>query len=170
MNKPKPEDYSPYMAGYINLVINEDDIISALAKQVHTTCNLFNNLTDEEANYAYAEGKWTLKQVLGHIIDAERTFAYRLLAFSRGQESLPGFDENTYVDKGDFNARTIQDLAAEFNSTRESNLYMIRALNKEQLAAEGIANGNRITVTALIYIMAGHERHHLNIVNERYLS
>jgi uncharacterized damage-inducible protein DinB len=163
MNKPKPEDYSPYMAGYISLVIDEEDILSTLTTQINTAYNLFNNLDEAKANHAYGEGKWTLKQVVGHMIDAERTFAYRILVFSRGQESLPGFDENTYVEKGEFNSRTIQDLAAEFKATRESNLYMLRALTPTQLSAEGIANDNRITVTALIYIMAGHERHHLTM-------
>ena len=170
MNRPEPEDYSPYMAGYVALALKEDDVLSALAQQKDTSYNLFSGLNEAQANYAYAEGKWTIKQLLGHMIDAERTFAYRILAFSRGQGPLPGFDENIYVEKGNFNDQSIKDLAAEFKATRESNLYMLRALTPEQLSAEGIASGNRITVLALVYIMAGHERHHLNIIKERYLN
>jgi uncharacterized damage-inducible protein DinB len=168
MNKPNSADYSPYMAGYVNLAINSGDVLTTLAQLKDSSYNLFTNLNDEMANHAYAEGKWTIKQVVGHLIDAERTFAYRALAFSRGQAELPGFDENQYVDNATFNDRTLQNLAAELKSTRESNLYMLRALTPQQLDATGVANGNKITVLSLVYIMAGHELHHLNILNERY--
>jgi uncharacterized damage-inducible protein DinB len=169
MNKPKPADYSPYMSGYINLVIDSDDILSALAKQKEVSHQLFHNLTEDKAMHAYGEDKWTIKQVLGHMIDAERTFAYRILAFSRGQEELPGFDENMYVELGNFNSQNIKDLADEFKLTRESNLYLLQALTPAQLDTIGVANGNKITVLALVYIIAGHELHHLNIIKERYL-
>ena len=168
MTPPKPDEYSPMMGNYIKLVTNTTNIIDLLEQQNSEVFDLFNNLTDEKAMYAYGPDKWTLKQVIGHIIDAERTFAYRAYAFSRGQAELPGFDENTYVDLADFNARPVQDIAAEFKAVRASNLYFIRALGGDQLATTGISNGAPTTVRALVYVMAGHAEHHLNIVNERY--
>lgn len=119
--------------------------------------------------HAYGPDKWTIKQVLGHMIDTERTFAYRAFAFSRGQVELPGFDENTYVELANFNTRDIQDLAAEFKAVRSANLYLIRNLRDDQLEMSAISNGVLTSVRALVYAMAGHIQHHLNIVRERYL-
>lgn len=170
MTKPEPEEYSPMMGNYIRLVIDHPDIIALLESECTEIFELFSSLTEEKANYAYGPDKWTLKQVIGHLIDAERTFAYRAYAFSRGQAELPGFDENTYVEQGNFNNRSIQDLAAEFKAIRESNLYFIRAFREEQLATIAISNNAPTSVRALVYIMAGHVEHHLNIVRERYFS
>jgi uncharacterized damage-inducible protein DinB len=167
MNKPKPEEYAPFYGTYMKLV--NDDPLQMLESAINTTYDFFSNITEDVAGYAYAEGKWTIKEVLGHLTDAERTFAYRVLAFSRGQQELPGFDENTYVEKSTFNSRSIKELAEEFRAVRESNLYLLRSLTSGQLAATGIANGNKISVNTIIYIMAGHELHHINIVKERYL-
>jgi uncharacterized damage-inducible protein DinB len=167
MHKPEPAAYEEFYGRYLRLV-DQEDILKKLESLKTSTYQLFNSLTDEQANYAYGEGKWTIKQVAGHLIDAERTFAYRILAFSRGQEELPGFDENIYVELSNFNDRTLKDLAAEFKTVREANLYMLRALTPAQIEAKGIANGSPIQVNTIIYIMAGHEVHHLNILKERY--
>lgn len=168
MNRPKPDEYAAFYGNYISLVW-EGPVLDILEDLASTTFKFFSDLTDNQANYAYAEGKWTIKEVLGHIIDAERTFAYRILAFSRGQKELPGFDENAYVESATFNNRTIQDLAAEFKATRIANLYMLRALTPGQLNITGIANGSKVSVLAIVYILAGHELHHLKIIKERYL-
>jgi uncharacterized damage-inducible protein DinB len=168
MNKPTPNEYAAFYKNYINLV-GDGPVLDTLEYLKEITYNLFSNLSEDKAAYAYAEGKWTIKELLGHMIDAERTFAYRVLAFSRGQEELPGFDENTYVENSTFNSRTIKDLAEEFRATRESNLYLFRALTPDQVNKTGIANGSKISVQALLYIIAGHELHHLNILKERYL-
>lgn len=165
-NKPKPSDYLPFQENYVKL-IGDEPILQVLERLKDSTYAFFQTVTNPD--YAYAEGKWTIKQVLGHMIDAERTFAYRILAFSRGQEQLPGFDENTYVEKATFNSRTLQDLADEFKTVREGNLYLFKSLTPQQIASTGIANGNVITVNALLYITAGHEMHHINILKERYL-
>ncbi len=125
MAKPQPGDYAEFYGKYIALV-NDAPILDTLEKLKDTTYNFFVNLTDEQADYAYAEGKWTIKEVVGHLTDAERTFAYRAFAFSRGQGELPGFDENTYVEKSTFNNRTLQELATEFKAVREANLYAAR--------------------------------------------
>jgi uncharacterized damage-inducible protein DinB len=170
MIPPKPEEYPTFMGNYIKLIIDSADIIDTLEQQNTQVFDLFNNLSEEKAMYAYGPDKWTLKQVIGHIIDAERTFAYRAFAFSRGQAELPGFDENTYVERAGFNSQRIQDLAAEFKAVRESNLYFIRALSADQLTTIAISNGIPTSVRALVYAMAGHAQHHLNIVKERYFA
>jgi len=167
MHRPTAEDCIPFYGRYIALV-SDEPVLNTLEQLKTNSYNLFSQLTDEQAAHAYADGKWTVKEVVGHLIDAERTFAYRVLAFSRGQAELPGFDENTYVERSNFNSRTIQDLALEFKTVREANLFMLCALNENQLAATGIANGSKISVNTIVYIMAGHELHHLNILKDRY--
>ncbi|MFD2147766.1 DinB family protein [Mucilaginibacter antarcticus] len=165
--KPADGDYAPFYAKYIALV-SDEPILDTLEKLGTSTYNFFVKLTDEQADYAYAEGKWTIKEVCGHLTDAERTFAYRAFAFSRGQGELPGFDENIYVDRSNFKDRSLRDLAAEFKAVREANLYMLRALRDNQFEITGVANGDNIKVNAILYIMAGHELHHLKILQERY--
>lgn len=168
IHKPQPDEYVSFHNTYISKV-PDGDVIALLEQLKDDTYNLFYNLSGEKANYAYASGKWTLKQVLGHMIDTERTFAYRLLCFSRNNAELPGFDQDTYVNNGNFESRSIQSLAEEFRVTRESDLYMIAALTDEQLNRRGMASGNSLSVRAIVYIMAGHELHHLGIVKEKYL-
>jgi hypothetical protein len=167
-NRPTPDEYSSYMAGYISLV-NDEPILDILENLKESTYSFFTELDADKGDYAYGEDKWTIKQVVGHMIDAERTFAYRALAFARGQESLPGFDENAYVENADFGSRLFKDLAAELRQVREANMYLFRSFSPQQLMATGLANGNKISVRALLYITAGHELHHLNIIKERYL-
>lgn len=170
MKAPKPEEYAPFMGNYINLIISAPNISTVLENQIDDVLHLFNSLTEEQAMYAYGPDKWTLKQVIGHIIDVERTFAYRAFAFSRGQVELPGFDENTYVELANSNHRPIQNLVAEFKAVRDSNLYFINALRDEQSEVSAMSNGVLTSVRALVYAMAGHVQHHINIVRERYLG
>jgi len=167
-NKPKPDEYAAYYSGYINLV-GDENILDILENLKETTYSFFTGISQDKADYAYAEGKWTIKELLGHMIDAERTFAYRILAFSRGTAELPGFDENAYVENATYNSRFFKDIVAEFRQVRESNLYLFRSLNAQQFMATGIASGYTVSVRALLYIAAGHELHHLNIIKERYL-
>ncbi len=167
ISRPTPDEYSPFAAGYVALVPDED-VIEKLEQLKSTSYQLFSSLTQEQANYAYAAGKWTVKQALGHMIDTERTFAYRALVFSRNHIELPGFDQDIYVAANDLSAISIKDLAEEFKATRQANLYMIKALGAEQLLRDGIASGARFTVRAFVYMLAGHELHHLNIFRERY--
>lgn len=169
MNRPNPDEHAAFYSTYINKVC-EGPILDILEDLAETTYTFLSKLTDEQGNYAYAEGKWAIKEVVGHMIDAERTFAYRVLAFSRGQAELPGFDENAYVENATFKSRSIANLAAEFKAVRESNLYLLHSLSEEQQTATGIANGQLISIRALVYILAGHEIHHLGLIKERYLS
>jgi len=161
ITKPQPDEYTSFHNTYISKV-PEGDVLALLEKQKIATYELFSKMSEDKANHAYETGKWTLKQVLGHMIDTERTFAYRLLCFSRNNIELPGFDQDIYVNNANFNSRTIQSLASE------SNIYLIAALTDEQLNRKGIASGNNVSVRALVYIIAGHELHHLKIIKERY--
>jgi uncharacterized damage-inducible protein DinB len=167
-NRPKPEEYSPFHNTYISKV-GDAPIVDILSELKDSTYSFLSTIPAAKADHAYAEGKWTIKEVIGHMIDAERTFAYRTLAFSRGQKELPGFEEDEYVARSTFNSRTLADLAEEFKLVREANMFLYRSLTPQQLLATGIANGNIISVRALLYIAAGHEMHHLNLIKERYL-
>ena len=120
--------------------------------------------------YAYADGKWTIKQVLGHMADTERVFAFRALCFSREHVSLPGFDQDVYMQKATFNARCLDDIADEFRIVREATLYLLKSMTEEQWLRRGIASGSAVSVRALAYMIAGHEMHHLKILKERYLN
>ena len=126
-------------------------------------------LKHEKAMHAYEDGKWTLKQVLGHMIDTERTFAYRAFCFSRNNVELPGFDQDIYVNNTDFNSRTIKSLADEYRVTRESNLFLYNSFSEDQLLRKGIASNSPVTVRGLVYMTAGHEQYHLKLIRERYL-
>lgn len=167
-NKPKPDEYAPYCNSYVKLV-GDENILDILENLKESTYSFFTGMNQDKADYAYADGKWTIKELLGHMIDAERTFAYRILAFSRGTPELPGFDENAYVENSTYNSRLFLDVVAEFRLVREANMYLFRSLNEQQFVATGIASGFKVSVRALLYIMAGHEIHHLNIIKERYL-
>lgn len=169
MKRPENTEYSDWYAGYVGLV-TETDIISALEQQTVDMKEFFSAISDEKGLYAYAEGKWTIKELLGHINDGERVFAYRALRFSRNDESaLNGFDENPYVENSNFNERKLADLVEEFVLLRQANLFIFRNLKESDWDNFGIASEAKVTVRALAYIMVGHARHHVKILKERYL-
>lgn len=169
MSKPQTTEYAPFYATYINKV-GDGDIIDILKDQQQSTYNFFKSIAADKASYAYADGKWTIKQVLGHMIDTERIMTYRALRFARNDRNqLAGFDENDYVANAHHNDLELADLAEEFKLLREANLYFFKSLNTQELQRQGIASGHPINVNALIYIIAGHEQHHINIIKERYL-
>jgi uncharacterized damage-inducible protein DinB len=168
INRPQSNEYPAFAEAYVSMIPEGADVLQVLAESKATTYELFSNLNEEQAAYAYAAGKWTVKEVLGHIIDTERVFAFRAFCFSREQIALPGFDQDVYVANTDYNSRSIKSLADEFKVTRESNLYMFRALTDEQIARAGTSNGNPVTVRALLSLTAGHVLHHIKILNERY--
>jgi hypothetical protein len=168
INRPQPDEYSAYAARYVDLVGN-GPILDILDHLKESTYNFFVRMDPGKGDYAYQEGKWTVKQVLGHMIDSERVFSFRAFCFSRESTILPGFDQDTYVNNADFNSRSLEDLADEFKYLRESNLYMFRSLSEEQSTQKGIANDNPVSVRALLYITAGHELYHIRLLKERYL-
>ena len=162
-------DYAPFFAGYVANV-PEEDILSAIEEQSSETQRLIASLDDERASYRYAEGKWSVKEVIGHITDAERVFGYRALCISRGEKnSLPGFDENEYMRYANFDDWRIGDLAESYALVRRANIVLFRNLPDEAWDRRGVANNNAVTVRALAYIIVGHERHHLKVLRERYL-
>ncbi len=168
INRPQPDEYPAYAAGYVNLVGN-GPILEILEYQQQSTYNFFVTMDLDKAGYAYAEGKWTMKEVLGHMVDTERVFAYRALVFSREAIELSGFDQDVYVDKATFNSRSLVDIANEFKAVREASIYLCRSFSDWQQTQKGIASGNPVSVRALAYLMAGHEMHHIKILKERYL-
>jgi hypothetical protein len=170
MAKPQSGSYPAMFDNYIKLV-SEEDAIAALQNQENIISDFFPGIQPERADYAYAPGKWTLKEMLQHIIDAERVFNYRALAIARGEtQSLPGFDENLYAANSFGIKREWQDLCNEFRCLRESTIYMFKGFDPTVFSNSGISNNNRITVDALAFITVGHVYHHRNIIEERYVA
>lgn len=168
INRPNSDEYSEYAGRYVNLVGSEP-ILEILERQKEESYNLFTGLSADKASYAYADGKWTIKQVVGHMADTERIFTYRALVFSRESITLPGFDQDVYMEQATFNSRPLEDLANELKTVRESSLYLFRSLTEQQSTQKGIASGSPFSVRAYAYMIAGHEVHHWNILKERYL-
>lgn len=168
--RPAASEYLEYYGKYIEQV-PDGDLLTLLQQQKSETAKLLKGITPEQADFAYGPGKWTVKEVVGHLSDAERVFAYRALRFARGDATpLSPFDENLYVPAGQFGRRTIADLADEFASIRSTTVHLAKHLGQDALARQGIASGHPITVRALLYIIAGHERHHVALLRERYLK
>ncbi len=168
IGRPTESEYAPFYAGYIAHV-TDDDIVATLAAQRQELAALPQAVPAGRETHRYAEGKWSVREVVGHLGDAERVFGYRLLCFSRGeQQSLPGFDENTYVASAGFDRRPLGDLVAELLALRDANLATLRALDPDAAMRRGVANGQPISVRALAYVIAGHCRHHLGILRDRY--
>jgi uncharacterized damage-inducible protein DinB len=170
INRPQPEEYPDYYQPYMD-VLQEGDVLYLLEKQAVDLQHIFRNLDDKRTEEAYAEGKWTIKELLQHMIDSERIFAYRALCISRGEEaSLPGYDEDKYVYNSMANSRLIKDMLEEYEVVRRSSLIMFRSFTSEMLDTYGVGNGKRVTVRGIIHVLAAHEQHHMNILQERYLK
>ena len=164
------ESYPSNMAGYINEA-GDEDLQTTLHAQAEEAQQLFNSITEEKSLYKYAEGKWTIKELLQHLIDAERVFAYRALAFARKDENiLPSFDENEYADNSNANARDWQDIINEFSVVRQSTEYLFSSFSEEGLQKIGRASNYTISVSSLGFVIAGHLNHHLKIIKEKYLD
>lgn len=167
--KPNPGDYSPYYENYIKL-IEGDDICKILNEQNKRTQDILNSFSEHRGNYRYTDGKWTVKEIVGHLMDSERVFAYRALCIARGEKkSLPGFEQNDYVKEGNFNRRDLFELNYEFRLLRESNLLLFRSFTPEMLKLKGFANESSVSVLAILFIIAGHEKHHMNVLKEKYI-
>lgn len=166
--KPTSEEYGNYYQGYVDQV-GAGNIIDILMDQMQETCALINSLSHEQAHYRYAEDKWTVKEVIGHLMDTEHVFACRALCFSRNDpNTLPGFDQDEYVKAGNFNSRSRENLENEYFALRNSTIYLFSSFSEEMLMRKGIANNVTFTVRAIPFIIAGHERHHLEILKTRY--
>src|SRR5688572_18842418 len=169
MNRPDKNEYDPYYEHYVSLVEN-DDIIDTLGSQPTRLQDLLTAMPEENGNYRYADGKWSVKEVLGHLIDGERMFAYRLFRISRGDETpIEGFEQDGYIENAHSDDRSFSDLLEEFSLLRRANMMFFNNLKDDAWTRVGTANKARISVRALAYIMAGHIEHHLGVLKERYL-
>lgn len=169
MPRPTTNDYDPFYHNYV-LNVQEDDLRSAFENQSSLLNSFFASIPDSKADYAYAAGKWTVKQLLQHLIDAERIFSYRALWFARQSAApLSGFDENEYAEIADVSKRTIQSLADEFKAVRKSTELLFNSFSWKELNTSGMANNNSITVNAIGFVTLGHFLHHKRILEERYL-
>ncbi len=167
--RPAKGDYGEYYQKYIDLV-KGDDIFRILVEQNMDSQNVLNSFSESKGNYKYAEGKWSVKEVIGHMMDVERIFAYRALCIARGETNqLPGMDQDMYVSNGNFNKRQLFDLNYEYRLLRESNILLFGGFDKSVLQNKGTASGYEVTVLALMFMTVGHEKHHLNVLMERYI-
>lgn len=170
IERPSRSEYHDFYAGYIATLPDDANVLTVMAQQHDDLQKTLRALSDEQGLFRYLPGKWSIKQVLGHMIDAERVFAYRVLRISRGDTTpLPGFDQEPYVENGNFEFCEMSDLLDEFATLRTANLAMFRRLGPEELKRKGTASGAEVTVRALLFIIAGHERHHLKILQDKYL-
>lgn len=170
MTRPTLETIPGFYKGYVENV-KDLDVIEALTQSSSVTLNIVRSIPENFGDYRYAEGKWSIKELLNHMMDAERIFAYRSLRFSRNDKTpLPGFEENDYAPQANAQGRTIQQLAKEMENLRQTTIDLYKSFSPEMLEREGIANSNKISVLNLGYIIAGHEAHHRKVITERYLK
>lgn len=169
MARPDLSLVPAYFHNYINQVLG-DDLIPAFQKESPEMFQFIERIPAEKYDYRYAEDKWTLREVLQHLVDAERVFAYRALRFARKDSTpLPGFDENIYAVTSKADRRSWEDLTDEFKAVRKSSEYLFRSFDEDQLNATGISSNKSITVIGLGYVIIGHPIHHMNIIRQRYL-
>jgi hypothetical protein len=166
--RPNPDEHIAYYGRYISLV-PDGDLVTQLESEIENTVALLRRTPPNRADFAYAPGKWTVKEVIGHMTDVERVMGFRALWFARRDgQPLPGFDENAWVPSGNFGDRSLADLTDELQAVRAATLALARGFEPDSLTRRGTANGAEISVRALLYIIAGHERHHVALLKERY--
>ncbi len=166
----QPGEYAHYYADYISQVSEEYSLIEELEISVHRLIKFVQNIPLDKFDYRYAEGKWTIKDILQHLIDAERIFAYRALRFGRNDLTpLASFDENDYVEMANANSRSIQDLLTELLVVRQATLALFKSFSEAELMRIGTASNNPMSVRALGFVIIGHQNHHQRVFQERYL-
>jgi len=162
-------EYAPFYKNYIALA-NEADLVEELEISVHEFIKFVQNIPMDKFDYRYAPGKWTIKDIIQHLIDSERVFAYRALRIARNDKTpLPGFEENDYADEANGNSRNLQDLLTELALVRQSTILLFKNFSKEVLLRQGFASEKPVSVRALGFIIIGHQKHHQKIFKERYL-
>jgi hypothetical protein len=166
--RPKEGEYAPFYAGYISLVIDQD-LPKLLFSQIEAIKEYFENIGEDKSNTTYASGKWSQKEVLGHIIDTDRIMTLRALCFARGEKALlPGFDQDQYVASAKFNDIPLVDLLEDFEKSRHALLSFMKTISSDSLVKIGNANGSEVSVRALFNIIPGHTEHHLKILKTLY--
>ncbi|HET6975327.1 MAG TPA: DinB family protein [Pyrinomonadaceae bacterium] len=169
--KPEPNEYAPYASMYIDLLPNDGLVLKHLEDNLHATTEFLHAVPEEKLSYRYAEGKWTIKEIIAHLIDDERIYVYRALRFARNdQTELPGFEQDDYAIESGANERSLDDLLEEFAAVRKSTIALFNSLCDRVLTRSGVASGNVMSVRAIAYHLAGHELRHINIIKERYLA
>lgn len=171
-NVPKPQNgnYPTFYQRYLDKVPNDGNLVQHLQDIYAETAALLGGLSEEKLLYRYAEGKWSIKELLVHIIDAERIFAYRALRFARADKTnLPGFEEDDYVPESFANDRSIESILAEMSAVRAASISLIEGLDSSTLDRTGSANNVEISVAAVLNLMYGHHKHHMEVLKERYL-
>ena len=170
ISRPEPSEYDPYYERYISLV-KTDDMVATLQKQAQETRDLLSKVSAEKAEFRYAPGKWSVKEVLGHVNDTERIMSYRVLRIARGDQTpIEGYEQDDYVAGGKFGRRNMDDLLQEFVTVRNATIQLIRHLDRESSERRGTANQKQISARAVVYVIAGHELHHRRILGEKYLK
>lgn len=168
--RPSTHDYAVYYANYINLVPS-GDLVEIAERQIGELRQLLTSLSSEQSRFRYAEGKWSIREVIGHLTDTERVFAYRATAFSRADRaSLPGYDQSEWNPLGEYDERELDDLLDEWESARRASVLLMRSMPKVALARRGIASNNEFSVLALLAMLPGHVAYHLNLLQRDYLS
>lgn len=169
--RPAPDEFAPYYGTYVKRIADDEEILTVLAEQHAGVPERLGRVPEGRGDHRYAPGKWSVKEVVGHLSDSERIFAYRALRFARGDTSaLPGFDENEYVPRMAAANRTLGDVVAEWGDVRQATLALFRHLPEEGWHRRGVASGSLVSVRALAFIIGGHVRHHLGVLEERYLG
>ncbi|MBY6038033.1 DinB family protein [Fictibacillus nanhaiensis] len=167
---PSVYEYADYYATYVKLV-PQGELVQILGEQMKETVTMLSSLSEEQSKFRYAPGKWSIKEVIGHITDTERIMSFRLLSIARGESALlPGYDENQYVEEAEFDKQSLNELLDHFACVRQSTIHLLKSLSQEMLARRGTANQTEVTARALSTIIAGHELHHRKIIQERYLK
>ena len=168
ISRPEPDEYAPYFGRYISEA-GSTDPLTTMREQLETTAALFAAVGESRAGHRYAPGKWSIRQILGHLTDSERIFSYRALRLARADATpLPGFDENDLVAGAEFDSRPLASLLDEWRSVRRASLSLFENLSVDALRRRGTVSGGPMTARALAWIIAGHERHHLAVLRERY--
>ena len=170
IEKPGPGEFEPDTIKYIGLLPDDGLVLKHLADNLEATRDFILSLPEEKLTFRYAEGKWTIKEILAHIIDDERIYAYRTLRFARNDKTeLPGFEQDEYAAYSGANERDINDLLNEFATVRQATISLFESFDSQALLRSGMADGKIMSVRAAAYHIAGHEMSHLNIIRERYL-
>lgn len=170
IEKPKQGEFAPSDEKYVTLVPDDGELVKHLEESLESAKEFFLSLPADKLTWRYAEGKWTPKEILGHIIDTERIYAYRALRFARHDSTeLHGFEQDNYITYARSNERTVPDMLDEFSAVRASSIALLKSLDADAFMRSGIASGRRLSVRGAAYVMAGHQLHHMKIIKERYL-
>ena len=168
IERPKENEYAPFYAGYVARV-PETEILEVLREQPKELKRVADSVVPDKESFRYAPDKWSVRELFGHLVDAERFFGHRAFCVSRGDANpLPGFDEKLYVSESSYDSRPLAEMVEDFSLLREANSRLLENLDAAAFSREGVANGAKVTVRALAYIITGHARHHLAVLRERY--